>query len=79
MSSTMAEAVDNGMRVAPPITVSAASFMGMGLEDWMYIATIIYTTLQVILLVYQWKRGHYKHRRNDDVPKNNRKRSRVFK
>ena len=32
---TATQVVDGGLRVAPPITVSAASFMGLVLEDWM--------------------------------------------
>ena len=60
MSDTMTQVIDGGLRVAPPATVSAASFMGLGLEEWMYIATICYTALQGAYLIYKWRRGHNK-------------------
>ena len=40
MSNELTQAIDSSLRVASPVTVSAASFLGLGLEDWMYIATI---------------------------------------
>ena len=46
MSNEVTQFVDGALRAAPPITVSAASVFGLGLEDWMYIATIVYTVLQ---------------------------------
>lgn len=60
MSSTVSQVVDGGLRSAPPITVSAASFMGLGLDEWMYIATIAYTVLQGAYLLYKWRRTHKK-------------------
>ena len=62
METTVSQAVDGGLRVAPPITVSAASFIGLGLEDWMYIATITYTVLQGSFLIYKWRRAHKRHK-----------------
>lgn len=60
MSNEVAQAVDGGLRAAPPITVSAASFLGVSLESWMYIATISYTILQGAYLIYKWRRTHKK-------------------
>lgn len=40
MSNEVAQAADGGLRVAPPIIVSAASFMGVSLESWMYIGVM---------------------------------------
>ena len=73
MSNEITQAMDGALRVAPPLTVSAASVFGLGLEDWMYIATIVYTVLQGAYLAYQWRRSHNKQRRTGDVKKNDRK------
>lgn len=66
MSNTATQLVDGGLRVAPPVTLSAASIMGLGLDEWMYIATILYTVLQGSYLVYKWRRSHkiYKEKKN---------------
>ena len=58
MSNEVTQFVDGALRAAPPITVSAASVFGLGLEDWMYIATIVYTVLQGSYLAYHWRRSH---------------------
>ena len=73
MPNEITQAMDGALRVAPPLTVSAASVFGLGLEDWMYIATIVYTVLQGAYLAYQWRRSHNKQRRTGDVTKNDRK------
>lgn len=52
------QAADGLLRAAPPVTVSAASFMGLGLEEWMYMATIAYTLLQGSFLIYRWRKSH---------------------
>ena len=66
MSSTVSQAVDGGLRVSPPVTVSAASIMGLGLNEWMYIATILYTVLQGSYLVYKWRRSHKRYKEKRD-------------
>ena len=58
MTANVSQALDGGLRVAPPVALSAASFMGLGLDEWMYIATIIYTVLQAAYLVSRWRRVH---------------------
>lgn len=73
MSNTAQQIVDGGLRAAPPVTVSAASFMGLGLEDWMYIATITYTVLQGSFLVYKWRRAHKKDKEANNGKQDNRK------
>lgn len=65
MSDTLSQVVDGGLRAAPPVTLSAASFLGMGLEDWMYIFTIIYTIIQGAYLVYRWRHSHNKRKKED--------------
>jgi len=66
-SETVNQIVDGGLRVAPPVTVSAASVLGLGLEEWMYIATILYTLLQGSYLAYRWRVSHKnrKEKRHD--------------
>jgi len=58
VSNEVTQFVDGALRASPPITVSAASVFGLGLEDWMYIATIVYTVLQGSYLSYHWRRSH---------------------
>ena len=62
METTVTQVVDGGLRVAPPVGVSAASFLGLGMEDWMYVATITYTVLQGSFLIYKWRLAHRKHK-----------------
>lgn len=57
------QVADGSLRAAPAVTMSAASFLGLGLEQWMYVATILYTILQGSYLVYRWRRSHRKYRR----------------
>ena len=72
MSDTMTQVVDGGLRVAPPVTVSAASILGLGLEEWMYVATILYTVLQGSYLVYRWRVSHKKrNKEKEDGKKDN--------
>lgn len=37
-------------KLSPPVTVSALSIAGVGLQDWLYILTGLYTALQLLLL-----------------------------
>lgn len=42
-------------KVTPPATVTAASIAGMGLQDWVYTVTIIYTVLMIVQhVVTKW-------------------------
>lgn len=44
-----------GAKAAPPIAVAGATFAGIALQEWVYIATIIYTSfLTVQLVVNNW-------------------------
>lgn len=36
-------------KVAPPVTVAGLTLMGVQLSDWLIIATLIYTLLQIAL------------------------------
>lgn len=38
-------------RTAPPIAVSAVTFCGLALQQWVYVVTILYTLFQIIRLL----------------------------
>lgn len=38
-------------KVAPPVTAVGLTLMGVQLSDWLIIATLIYTVLQIALLL----------------------------
>ncbi|WP_338445965.1 hypothetical protein V5F89_12520 [Pelagerythrobacter marensis] len=51
-------------KASPPITVSGLAVAGVSLQDWVFIATLIYTVVQTLLLmpklvkfVQGWRRG----------------------
>lgn len=52
VSSIGAEAV----KAAPPLLVATTTFLGLTLQEWVYIVTIVYTVLQIALLL----RGYFK-------------------
>jgi len=72
MSNEITQFVDGSLRVAPPLTVSVASVFGLGLEEWMYISTIVYTVLQGAYLAYQWRRAINRNRRKRNGTKDDR-------
>lgn len=41
------ELVDNGMKLTPPALVSGGYFLGISWDNWVLIATFIYTVLQI--------------------------------
>jgi len=50
--STSVDTVDNILKSAPPVTVSAVSLAGMSLQEWVYILTIIWLVLQITSWVW---------------------------
>lgn len=42
-----AEAITDGLKAAPPVSVMAVTIAGMSLQDWVYVLTIIYTVLLI--------------------------------
>ena len=42
---------DAGAKLAPPMVVSGVTIFGLRLEDWVYIATIVYTLMQMHFLM----------------------------
>ena len=45
-----------GGKAGPPVTVTALSAFGIPLEQWVFVATLIYVVLQIALLVYKFAR-----------------------
>lgn len=41
------------VKTTPPIGVSALSLMGIPLSDWVYIVTIMYVLIQILVLLYK--------------------------
>lgn len=46
-------AVNQGTKLLPTAVVSGVSLVGIPLQEWVYIVTILYTVLQISLVV--WK------------------------
>lgn len=49
---------NEAVKILPPVTVAGVTFLGFNLQEWVYITTIIYTVLQVVITL----RGLYKER-----------------
>jgi len=43
-------------KATPPLAVSASAIAGLSLQDWVLIATLVYTVLQTALLVWKFLR-----------------------
>ena len=41
-------------KVAPPLAVSSMTLFGYGLSDWVLLATLVYTLVQLAILVYRF-------------------------
>lgn len=44
-------------KASPPIAVASAAFAGYALQDWVMILTIVYTSIQIFLLVFRAIKG----------------------
>ena len=44
---------DETLKVLPPIAISATSFLGVLLNDWVYIATFLYIVINIGCLLYR--------------------------
>lgn len=60
-NSSLSDAIDSGLRASPPLTVTAASFMGLPLESWVYLVTLIYTIIQIAFTIWKWRGEYNKH------------------
>ena len=47
------EHISEVTKMTPPVTVGMADYFGFSLQDWMYIATILYIILQATVLIYK--------------------------
>ncbi|API58451.1 hypothetical protein BSL82_03340 [Tardibacter chloracetimidivorans] len=45
-------------KAAPPVAVSTAALAGMSLQDWVLVATLVYTVIQTALALYRAYRNH---------------------
>lgn len=53
------EAAESSLHASPPVVVSGLSVLGIGLQDWVYILTIIYLLWSIgkgIFTAVQWLR-----------------------
>lgn len=48
------EYVVGAVKVSPPVAVSGSVIMGMELQDWVLVATLIYTVLQIAITVHRF-------------------------
>lgn len=51
MTDQHSEVVTEAMKASPTLTVGGLTFFGVGLSDWVLIATLVYTGLQVYVLI----------------------------
>lgn len=49
-------------KASPPIAVSGAAIAGIPLQDWVLTATLVYTVLQVGLLIYNFMKQRARDR-----------------
>lgn len=48
---TVSSVIGEGVKALPPIVVTTATFIGFSLQEWVYIATLVYTVLQLFVLI----------------------------
>lgn len=48
---TTTEAAKESIQTLPPVTVAVVSYNGITLQEWVYIATIAYTVIQLLRLI----------------------------
>ena len=50
------DAVSAAGKASPPVAVGTLSASGVSLEEWVFIATLTYLVLQILVLVYKFAR-----------------------
>gem|GEM_PF-2823994 len=63
-------AAETAMRVAPsvPITVTGLSLWGVGMQDWVYIATFLLTLLMIVERLWKlWQKWRASDDDTDDA------------
>ena len=51
------EAAAEAIKSAPPLAVMAAASSGFGLQDWVFILTLVYLCVQIGWLLWRWWRA----------------------
>lgn len=51
MADTAKDIAASGVKALPPITVTGLTLSGVTLQEWVLIATLIYTVLQILILI----------------------------
>lgn len=54
--SPRAEALLEGAKASPPVTVAGLVLGGVSLQDWVLLAALAYTVLQAGYLIWKWRR-----------------------
>jgi hypothetical protein len=54
MSQKLAETGAEAVKAAPPIAVLGVTAQGMTLQEWVYVATLVYICLQAGWLLWRW-------------------------
>lgn len=49
-------------KVSPPVVVSGAAVAGISLQEWVLTATLVYTVLQIGLLIYNFMKKRARDR-----------------
>lgn len=61
--SASSEVAEGALKAAPPVTFAALHIGGVSLPDWVAIAALIYTVMQIVNLAWRWSRGWLNHSR----------------
>lgn len=51
VTETAKELAASAVKATPPITITGLSLAGFTMQDWVLTATLIYTVLQILILV----------------------------
>ncbi|AYJ85545.1 hypothetical protein D3Y57_05555 [Sphingomonas paeninsulae] len=41
-------------KTIPPLAVTSVTVAGLSLQEWVYVATLVYTVLQIGMVVWRW-------------------------
>lgn len=52
-------------KASPPVAVSGLTLVGVQLQDWLIIATLIYTVIQIIILLPKLKQSFSEWRKHE--------------
>lgn len=51
MTTHNSEVITEGLKAAPAVTVGGLTLFGVGLSDWVLLATLLYTVMQMYFLI----------------------------